>query len=78
RVVIMILANFGLSQILYVSVQILGFIYPIALSLIILGLFHQYIGKYTYVFAVSVLVVAIFCAIVIFNKNVMMYQWTSA
>ncbi|KAB7676219.1 branched-chain amino acid transport system II carrier protein [Bacillus sp. B1-WWTP-T-0.5-Post-4] len=77
-VVSMILANLGLTQILKVSVPILGFIYPIALTLIILGLFHQYIGKYTYVYAVTVLVVAIFSAIDILNKNVMMNQWTAA
>ena len=74
----MILANLGLTQILKVSVPILGFIYPIALTLIILGLFHQYIGKYAYVYTVTVLVVAIFSAIDILNKNVMMNQWTSA
>ena len=67
-VVSMILANLGLTQILKVSVPILGFIYPIALTLIILGLFHQYIGKYAYVYAVTVLVVAIFSAIDILNK----------
>lgn len=77
-VVSMILANLGLTQILKVSVPILGFIYPIALTLIILGLFHKYIGKYAYVYAVTVLVVAIFSAIDILNKNVMMNQWTSA
>ncbi|MGN5652999.1 branched-chain amino acid transport system II carrier protein BrnQ1 [Bacillus sp. Brlt_9] len=73
----MILANLGLTQILKVSVPILGFIYPVALTLIILGLFHKYIGKYAYVYAVTVGIVAVFSAIDIFNKNVMMNQWTS-
>lgn len=64
----MILANLGLTQILKVSVPILGFIYPVALTLIILGLFQKYIGKYAYVYAVTVGIVAVFSAIDIFNK----------
>ena len=73
----MILANLGLTQILKVSVPILGFIYPVALTLIILGLFHKYIEKYAYVYTVTVGIVAVFSAVDIFNKNVMMNQWTS-
>ncbi|AXO91566.1 branched-chain amino acid transport system II carrier protein [Bacillus cereus] len=73
----MILANLGLTQILKVSVPILGFIYPVALTLIILGLFHKYIGKYAYVYTVTLGIVAVFSAVDIFNKNVMMNQWTS-
>lgn len=72
----MILANLGLTQILKVSVPILGFIYPVALTLIILGLFHKYIGKYAYVYTVTVGIVAVFSAVDIFNKNVMLNQWT--
>ncbi|MBG0962836.1 branched-chain amino acid transport system II carrier protein [Bacillus sp. SRB1LM] len=73
----MILANLGLTQILKVSVPILGFIYPVALTLIILGLFHKYIGKYICIYPVTIVIVAVFSAIDIFNKNVMMHQWTS-
>lgn len=72
----MILANLGLTQILKVSVPILGFIYPIALTLIILGLFHKYIGKYVCIYPVTILIVAVFSAIDILNKNVMTNQWT--
>ena len=73
----MVLANLGLTQILKVSVPILGFIYPVALTLIILGLFHKYIGKYVYVYSVTIGIVALFSAIDILNKNVLMDQWTS-
>ncbi|HDR7688205.1 TPA: branched-chain amino acid transport system II carrier protein [Bacillus toyonensis] len=72
----MILANLGLTQILKVSVPILGFIYPIALTLIILGLFHKYIGRYVCIYPVTILIVAVFSAIDILNKNVMTNQWT--
>ena len=66
----MVLANLGLTQILKVSVPILGFIYPVALTLIILGLFHKYIGKYVYVYSVTIGLVAVFSAIDILNKKV--------
>ncbi|WP_439875053.1 branched-chain amino acid transport system II carrier protein BrnQ1 [Bacillus mycoides] len=72
----MILANLGLTQILKVSVPILGFIYPVALTLIILGLFHKYIGKYVYVYSVTIGLVALFSAIDVLNKSVLMNKWT--
>ncbi|EJR25580.1 branched-chain amino acid transport system II carrier protein [Bacillus mycoides] len=72
----MVLANLGLTQILKVSVPILGFIYPVALTLIILGLFHKYIGKYVYVYSVTIGLVAVFSAIDILNKSVLMNKWT--
>ncbi|MGQ0514086.1 branched-chain amino acid transport system II carrier protein, partial [Bacillus sp. D-CC] len=59
------------------TITILGFIYPVALTLIILGLFHKYIGKYVCIYPVTIVIVAAFSAIDIFNKNVMMNQWTS-
>ncbi|MDR4187219.1 branched-chain amino acid transport system II carrier protein [Bacillus pseudomycoides] len=76
-VVSMILANLGLTQILKVSVPILGFIYPIALTLIILGLCHKYIGKYTYIYPVTIGLVAVFSGIDILNRNVLLSKWTS-
>jgi LIVCS family branched-chain amino acid:cation transporter len=36
-----IIANLGLSQILKVSVPVLSLVYPMAITLIILGLFHD-------------------------------------
>lgn len=39
------IANFGLNQIIALSTPILMFLYPIAISLIILGLLHPFIGK---------------------------------
>ncbi|MGI0534300.1 branched-chain amino acid transport system II carrier protein [Bacillus pfraonensis] len=75
-VVSMILANLGLTQILKVSVPILGFIYPIALTLIILGLFHKYISRYTYIYSVTIGLVAVFSGIDILNRNVLLSKWT--
>ncbi|MDZ5607570.1 branched-chain amino acid transport system II carrier protein [Bacillus pseudomycoides] len=75
-VVSMILANLGLTQILKVSVPILGFIYPIALTLIILGLCHKYISRYTYIYPVTIGLVAVFSGIDIFNRNVLLSKWT--
>ncbi len=72
----MILANLGLTQILKVSVPILGFIYPIALTLIILGLCHKYIEQYTYIYPVTIGIVALFSGIDILNRNVFLSKWT--
>jgi LIVCS family branched-chain amino acid:cation transporter len=43
-------ANLGLNQILSISVPILGTIYPVAVVLITLGLFNNYIPKRVYLF----------------------------
>ncbi|KFN04230.1 branched-chain amino acid transport system II carrier protein BrnQ1 [Bacillus mycoides] len=72
----MVLANLGLTQILKVSVPILGFIYPIALTLIILGLFHKYIGKYVCIYPITIGIVALFSGIDVLNRNVLMEKWT--
>ncbi|KEK23786.1 branched-chain amino acid transport system II carrier protein BrnQ1 [Bacillus gaemokensis] len=72
----MILANLGLTQILKVSVPILGFIYPIALTLIILGLCHKHISRYVYIYPITIGIVAVFSGIDILNRNVLMEKWT--
>jgi LIVCS family branched-chain amino acid:cation transporter len=50
-IVSMIVANMGLTQILSVSVPILGAIYPVAVVLITLGLINNYIPNNVYFFA---------------------------
>ncbi|MFJ8530744.1 branched-chain amino acid transport system II carrier protein BrnQ1 [Bacillus sp. NPDC094106] len=75
-VVSMVLANLGLTQILKVSVPILGFIYPIALTLIILGLCHKHISRYVYIYPITIGIVAVFSGIDILNRNVLMGKWT--
>ncbi|AWC31575.1 MULTISPECIES: branched-chain amino acid transport system II carrier protein BrnQ1 [Bacillus cereus group] len=72
----MFLANLGLTEILKVSVPILGFIYPVALMLIILGLFHKKISRYAYIYPITIGSVALFSAIDIVNRNVFMDRWT--
>lgn len=72
----MFLANLGLTEILKVSVPILGFIYPVALTLIILGLFHKKISRYVYIYPITIGSVALFSAIDIVNRNVFMDRWT--
>lgn len=56
----MMIANLGLTQILKVSVPILGAIYPIAIVLIILGLFDQISARVPAVYLSTVVFVAAF------------------
>ncbi|MDQ0244698.1 LIVCS family branched-chain amino acid:cation transporter [Bacillus fengqiuensis] len=53
-------ANMGLTQILAVSVPILGAIYPMAVVLIILGLFDHYVKKAQVVYFTTILLTGIF------------------
>ncbi|WP_282034025.1 branched-chain amino acid transport system II carrier protein [Metabacillus indicus] len=53
-------ANLGLTQILTVSVPILGMIYPIAIVLIILALVHSFIQNSPYIYVTSVLFTGLF------------------
>jgi LIVCS family branched-chain amino acid:cation transporter len=50
-IVSIVVANLGLTQILAISVPILGAIYPVAVVLITLGLLDRYISKHVYLFA---------------------------
>ena len=73
----MILANLGLTQILK-SISTDSWIYlSSCINAYYFRLFHKYIEKYAYVYTVTVGIVAVFSAVDIFNKNVMMNQWTS-
>ncbi|MEM5014871.1 branched-chain amino acid transport system II carrier protein [Metabacillus indicus] len=53
-------ANLGLTQILTVSVPILGMIYPIAIVLIILALVHSFIQNSPYIYVTTVLFTGLF------------------
>jgi LIVCS family branched-chain amino acid:cation transporter len=53
-------ANLGLTQILTVSVPILGMIYPIAIVLIILALVHPFIQNSPYIYVTTVLFTGLF------------------
>ena len=50
-----VVANAGLNAILAVSVPILGAIYPVALLLILLGLFHKVVGRRPGIYPMSIL-----------------------
>jgi LIVCS family branched-chain amino acid:cation transporter len=64
-------ANLGLTQILKVSVPILGMIYPIAIVLIFLALIHQYIENSSYIYVTTVAVVGLFSILDTVNKTFM-------
>lgn len=51
----MVVANAGLNAILAVSVPILGAIYPVALVLIVLGLFHRVVARRPSIYKVAIL-----------------------
>lgn len=53
-------ANLGLTQILAVSVPILGAIYPMAVVLIIIGLFDHYLKKAQVVYLTTILLTGLF------------------
>ncbi|MFD1432128.1 branched-chain amino acid transport system II carrier protein [Lacticaseibacillus yichunensis] len=48
-----VIANFGLDQIIALSTPVLMFLYPLAISLIILGLLHPFIGKNRVIYATT-------------------------
>ena len=62
------IANLGLTQILQISVPILGMVYPIAIVLIILGLFDDLINKNRYIYISVIGFVAVFSILDTINK----------
>jgi branched-chain amino acid:cation transporter, LIVCS family len=63
-------ANLGLSQILKVSVPILGFVYPMAITLIILGLLHDILPfNQRPVYVMTVGLVGLFSLLEIINST---------
>jgi branched-chain amino acid:cation transporter, LIVCS family len=63
------IANLGLTQILKISVPILGMIYPIAIVMIFLGLFDDFIKKYPQIYISVVSFVAVFSILETINKT---------
>lgn len=63
------LTNLGLTEILKVSVPVLGAIYPVAIVLIILALIHPYIKRSHAVYGTTVIFVAAFSVIDTVNKT---------
>lgn len=50
-----IIANFGLDQIITYSTPLLSFIYPLAMSLIFLGLLHPFLGKNQFIYKTTII-----------------------
>lgn len=68
-------ANLGLTQILSVSVPILGLIYPMAIVLILLGLAERFIPPPSFVYITAVGVVALFGLVDLVNTTFLGHQW---
>ncbi|QRG65086.1 branched-chain amino acid transport system II carrier protein [Brevibacillus choshinensis] len=73
----MAIANLGLTQILSVSVPILGAIYPVAIVLIVLALMGRLLPESSSVYATTVYIVAIFGVIDMINSTFMDHVWDS-
>ncbi|WHY02861.1 branched-chain amino acid transport system II carrier protein [Neobacillus sp. DY30] len=69
------IANLGLTQILQISVPILGMIYPIAIVLIFLGLFDDLIKRNSYIYITVVGFVALFSILDTINKTFLNNIW---
>jgi branched-chain amino acid:cation transporter, LIVCS family len=72
------IANLGLTQILQISVPILGMIYPIAIVLIVLGLLDDMINKKPYIYSSVIGFVAVFSILDTINKTFMENKWGGA
>ncbi|WP_419888118.1 branched-chain amino acid transport system II carrier protein [Neobacillus niacini] len=69
------IANLGLTQILQISVPILGMIYPIAIVLIFLGLFDDMIKRNPYIYITVIGFVTIFSILDTINKTFLNNIW---
>jgi branched-chain amino acid:cation transporter, LIVCS family len=69
------IANLGLTQILQISVPILGMIYPIAIVLIFLGLLDDFIKKNRYIYRSVIGLVALFSILDTINKSFLNNIW---
>ncbi|MEH7307300.1 branched-chain amino acid transport system II carrier protein [Neobacillus drentensis] len=72
------IANLGLTQILQVSVPILGLIYPIAIVMIMLGLIDNLIKNSRQIYITVVIFVALFSIIDTINKTFLANEWSGA
>ncbi|MFS0778098.1 branched-chain amino acid transport system II carrier protein [Neobacillus sp. 3P2-tot-E-2] len=70
------IANLGLTQILQISVPILGMIYPIAIVLIFLGLFDDLIKRNSYIYITVIGFVALFSILDTINKSFLNNVWS--
>ncbi|MFB3161874.1 branched-chain amino acid transport system II carrier protein [Neobacillus sp. 179-J 1A1 HS] len=70
------IANLGLTQILQISVPILGMIYPIAIVLIFLGLFDDMIKRNSYIYITVIGFVALFSILDTINKSLLNNVWS--
>jgi branched-chain amino acid:cation transporter, LIVCS family len=70
------IANLGLTQILQISVPILGMIYPIAIVLIFLGLFDDMIKRNSYIYITVIGFVALFSILDTINKSFLNNLWS--
>jgi LIVCS family branched-chain amino acid:cation transporter len=70
------IANLGLTQILKISVPILGMIYPLAIVMIFLGLLDDFFKKYPQIYISVVSFVAVFSILETVNKTFLADQWS--
>lgn len=70
------IANLGLTQILQISVPILGMIYPIAIVLIFLGLLDEIIKINPYIYRSAIGLVTIFSVLDTINKVFLDNKWS--
>ncbi|MEH7375996.1 branched-chain amino acid transport system II carrier protein [Neobacillus drentensis] len=70
------IANLGLTQILRISVPILGMIYPLAIAIIFLGLIDDFIKRYPQIYIYVVSFVAVFSIIDTINKTFLANKWS--
>jgi LIVCS family branched-chain amino acid:cation transporter len=69
------IANLGLTQILQISVPILGMIYPIAIVIIFLGLVDDFIKRNPYIYITVIGFVALFSIVDMINKTFLENKW---
>jgi branched-chain amino acid:cation transporter, LIVCS family len=74
----MAIANLGLTQILLISVPILGMIYPIAIVLIFLGLLDEMIKRNPYIYSSVIGFVTLFSVLDTINKVFLDSKWSGA
>ena len=49
-----VICNQGLNTILSLSIPVLNAIYPMSIALILLGMFHKWVGRFRYVYPVTI------------------------
>ncbi|MGN7470572.1 branched-chain amino acid transport system II carrier protein [Brevibacillus sp. SAFN-007a] len=74
----MIVANMGLTQILTVSVPVLGAIYPVAIILILLALVERFIPATSLVYSTTVGIVSLFGLVDLVNVLFLARAWDGA